>query len=625
MIKESPYIVKESGYAGFVLPIDVYLKNKEEPKKISFQYDLQLQPSGPPISRVLREPRLFQNPSEDFRRKLIRGGGVGVDTPSEVHSDDLKSSSSINLNRSKVTDSLIKKHKPDLTPNDSFAELFGTPIRRVLEPKKTTDISKKSNESDDVKDKKKPNKYSFKDEKELVKDKEKLIEKDKIKDREKIKEKSLKRLPSPSSVVSHSVKSREEYKKYEERKKENYEEKRKKEKDKKEKDSKDVSRQMDKEYIKVKKNANDLDHMRKNNAVKKHEAKSSYDRHNIENLEKEKERPEKEKHKHRHKKKEKEKSRDKEKHKKEIKEKEKSNKKKHDDSREEKEKKKSISLSPIQEKIIKKKPLNALLDELGSSDSASPLSEDETIPSIKILSKPPNKIVPEIKPQPVVNVNPKLQSTNFTVQAECRAEKEFDKTSKGNESSLFKTSNEKYSNKKKKKIEKDDLKQQKIVTKQSPHSNSSERENEEIDKDRLKEKKDKQEKDKLDGDRSLFKKEKENRKRKGEKSKEKNFKSKKNMSQENSRTPSRSTESVDLSDGGEEIRRSDKFTKEYVAQLRDLQHRIMSLEDNAELQKVVKVIAETGQYEITKKTFDFDLCALDIETVKRLQEFFLPT
>lgn len=64
------------------------------------------------------------------------------------------------------------------------------------------------------------------------------------------------------------------------------------------------------------------------------------------------------------------------------------------------------------------------------------------------------------------------------------------------------------------------------------------------------------------------------------------------------------------------------FSEDYVSQLKDLQQKIMTLQDNKELQRVVQVIAETGQYEITKKTFDFDLCALDRRTVQRLQQFF---
>lgn len=71
-----------------------------------------------------------------------------------------------------------------------------------------------------------------------------------------------------------------------------------------------------------------------------------------------------------------------------------------------------------------------------------------------------------------------------------------------------------------------------------------------------------------------------------------------------------------------EISEPPVFSEDYVSQLKDLQQKIMTLQDNEELQRVVQVIAETGQYEITKKTFDFDLCALDRRTVQRLQEFF---
>lgn len=64
---------------------------------------------------------------------------------------------------------------------------------------------------------------------------------------------------------------------------------------------------------------------------------------------------------------------------------------------------------------------------------------------------------------------------------------------------------------------------------------------------------------------------------------------------------------------------SNKFTDEYINSLKHLQHKIMMLEDE-DLQRVVTVIAETGHYEITTKTFDFDLCALNETTVKKLQE-----
>lgn len=43
VLKEPPYVVKEQGYAGFILPIEIYFKNKsDEPKKKAFSYDLDL-------------------------------------------------------------------------------------------------------------------------------------------------------------------------------------------------------------------------------------------------------------------------------------------------------------------------------------------------------------------------------------------------------------------------------------------------------------------------------------------------------------------------------------------------------------------------------------------------------
>lgn len=60
--------------------------------------------------------------------------------------------------------------------------------------------------------------------------------------------------------------------------------------------------------------------------------------------------------------------------------------------------------------------------------------------------------------------------------------------------------------------------------------------------------------------------------------------------------------------------------KQYIAQLKELQNKIMTLENNDELQQVVEMIAATGCYEVTNQTFDFDLCALDRTTVRRLQE-----
>ncbi|KAM6921906.1 protein ENL [Xenentodon cancila] len=77
--KEPPYKVEESGYAGFLMPIEVYFKNKEEPKKVCFNYDLFLNLEGnPPVNHLRCEKLTFNNPTKEFRRKLIKAGGILV-------------------------------------------------------------------------------------------------------------------------------------------------------------------------------------------------------------------------------------------------------------------------------------------------------------------------------------------------------------------------------------------------------------------------------------------------------------------------------------------------------------------------------------------------------------------
>lgn len=77
--KEPPYKVEESGYAGFLMPIEVYFKNKEEPKKVCFNYDLFLNLEGnPPVNHLRCEKLTFNNPTHEFRRKLVKAGGVIV-------------------------------------------------------------------------------------------------------------------------------------------------------------------------------------------------------------------------------------------------------------------------------------------------------------------------------------------------------------------------------------------------------------------------------------------------------------------------------------------------------------------------------------------------------------------
>lgn len=76
VVKEPPFSLRSSGYAGFTLPIEIYLRNNQEPKKIWFNYEIVLQPSGPPIHNVQKDKYVFHNPSDEFRSRLLKGGAL---------------------------------------------------------------------------------------------------------------------------------------------------------------------------------------------------------------------------------------------------------------------------------------------------------------------------------------------------------------------------------------------------------------------------------------------------------------------------------------------------------------------------------------------------------------------
>lgn len=54
--------------------------SQEEPKKVRFDYDLFLHLDGhPPVNHLRCEKLTFNNPTEEFRRKLLKAGGVRQD------------------------------------------------------------------------------------------------------------------------------------------------------------------------------------------------------------------------------------------------------------------------------------------------------------------------------------------------------------------------------------------------------------------------------------------------------------------------------------------------------------------------------------------------------------------
>ncbi|KAG7235465.1 hypothetical protein INR49_002696 [Caranx melampygus] len=122
LCKDPPYKVEESGYAGFILPIEVYFKNKEEPKKVRFDYDLFLHLEGhPPVNHLRCEKLTFNNPTEEFRRKLLKAGGQR--DPHKRSSEDSKV-----MVMQEGSTSLFGQHlKLPTLPNSSLTPSFSDP------------------------------------------------------------------------------------------------------------------------------------------------------------------------------------------------------------------------------------------------------------------------------------------------------------------------------------------------------------------------------------------------------------------------------------------------------------------------------------------------------------------
>jgi len=59
---------------------------------------------------------------------------------------------------------------------------------------------------------------------------------------------------------------------------------------------------------------------------------------------------------------------------------------------------------------------------------------------------------------------------------------------------------------------------------------------------------------------------------------------------------------------------------DYMANLQLLQQRLGSMNDESALKKVIQIIQASGKYSIKDSTFDFDLCTLDVDTIRKLND-----
>uniref|UniRef100_A0A6G1SL18 Protein ENL n=1 Tax=Aceria tosichella TaxID=561515 RepID=A0A6G1SL18_9ACAR len=99
-----PYQVKETGYAGFEIPIQVYFKSKDKLNHVVFMLDLCLL-TNKPHSLIRLEKVKFNNPPKEFEKLLLKSGAqlisITKDKKERSHSPPAKRQKSSSLIPSK--------------------------------------------------------------------------------------------------------------------------------------------------------------------------------------------------------------------------------------------------------------------------------------------------------------------------------------------------------------------------------------------------------------------------------------------------------------------------------------------------------------------------------------------
>lgn len=72
-IYEPPYQIKETGYAGFEIPISIYFRSKDKPNYASFVHDLNLLTNKEDKNSTVEKIKLC-NPNREFEKLLIKSG-----------------------------------------------------------------------------------------------------------------------------------------------------------------------------------------------------------------------------------------------------------------------------------------------------------------------------------------------------------------------------------------------------------------------------------------------------------------------------------------------------------------------------------------------------------------------
>uniref|UniRef100_A0A2K6KVH8 MLLT1 super elongation complex subunit n=1 Tax=Rhinopithecus bieti TaxID=61621 RepID=A0A2K6KVH8_RHIBE len=168
--KEPPYKVEESGYAGFIMPIEVHFKNKEEPRKVCFTYDLFLNLEGnPPVNHLRCEKLTFNNPTTEFRYKLLRAGGVSVPRPCPPRGRPTEADANKESSKASKPHKVTKEHR-ERPRKDSESKSSSKELERE-QAKSSKDTSRKLGEGRLPKEEKAPPpKAAFKEPKMALKE-----------------------------------------------------------------------------------------------------------------------------------------------------------------------------------------------------------------------------------------------------------------------------------------------------------------------------------------------------------------------------------------------------------------------------------------------------------------------
>lgn len=86
-ISEPPFQVKETGYAGFEIPIQIYFKNREKPNHLVFVHDLSLLANKSNDANTIEKIK-FINPNREFEKCLIKSGAQLLTAPVKKERSD---------------------------------------------------------------------------------------------------------------------------------------------------------------------------------------------------------------------------------------------------------------------------------------------------------------------------------------------------------------------------------------------------------------------------------------------------------------------------------------------------------------------------------------------------------